>query len=208
MHYFYLHGFASSPRSQKAQDMSDRFAQLHLPLVIPDLNQGDFTHLTLSRQIQQVQALLPPTPVTLIGSSLGGLTAAWVGQLCPQVSRMVLLAPAFGFLAHWLPKLGTAQLQEWQRSDRLLVFHHSQGKLEPLHYGFVEDCATYRETELQRPIPTLILHGVHDEVIPVAASEAFSRDRPWVQLMPLDSDHGLLNVGTEIWQATRNFCQV
>ncbi len=188
--------------------MSDRFAQLQLSLVIPDLNQDDFAHLTLSRQIQQVQALLPSTPVTLIGSSLGGLTAAWVGQLCPQVSRLVLLAPAFDFLAHWLPKLGTAQLEEWQRSDRLLVFHQAEGKLVPLHYGFVEDCATYRETELQRPIPTLILHGSHDDVIPVAASAAFARDRPWVQFMSLDSDHGLLDVGTEIWQATQAFCQV
>jgi uncharacterized protein len=208
MHYFYLHGFASSPRSRKAQDMRDRFAQLQLPLVIPDLNQGDFAHLTLSRQIQQVQALLPATPVTLIGSSLGGLTAAWVGQFCPHVSRLVLLAPAFDFLAHWLPKLGTTQLQEWQRSDRLWVFHSAEGKQLPLHYGFVEDCATYRETELQRPIPTLILHGIHDEVIPVAASAAFARDRSWVQLTSLDSDHGLLDVGPEIWQATQAFCQI
>jgi uncharacterized protein len=208
MHYFYLHGFASSPRSRKAQDMRDRFAQRQLSLVIPDLNQADFIHLTLSRQIQQVQALLPPTPVTLIGSSLGGLTAAWVAQNCPQVSRLVLLAPAFGFLEYWLPKLGAAQLHQWQTSDRLAVFHHAEGIVVPLHYGFVEDCATYRDTELQRPVLTLILHGQRDEVIPLNASLDFARDRPWVQLMALDSDHGLLDVSAEIWQATSQFCQL
>ncbi len=73
--YIYLHGFASGPRSQKARDLGDQFARLNIPLTIPDLNQGDFTHLTLTRQIKQVEALFPPapTPVTLIGSSFGGL---------------------------------------------------------------------------------------------------------------------------------------
>ncbi len=206
MHYVYLHGFASSPRSRKACDLRDRFAQLDLPLVTPDLNQGDFPHLTLSRQIQQVKAVLPQASVTLLGSSLGGLTAAWVAQHCPQVTRLVLLAPAFGFLSHWLPQLGAAQLHQWQTSDRLSVFHHGVGKPLPLHYGFVEDCRSYDDSALRRPIPTLILHGHQDTVIPIDASIKFARDRPWVQLMPLDSDHGLLNVSGEIWAAIAPFC--
>jgi predicted esterase YcpF (UPF0227 family) len=115
-HYIYLHGFASSPRSTKATDLRDRFANLNIPLTVPDLNQGDFTHLTLSRQIQQVEVLFPPAPesVTLIGSSFGGLTAAWLGEKHLQVDRLVLLAPAFGFLDHWLSRLGEVQVKQWQ----------------------------------------------------------------------------------------------
>src|SRR5688572_7467401 len=103
-HYIYLHGFASSPRSAKAQDLRDRFQSLGIELTIPDLNHPDFTHLTLTRQLEQVVALLPAdaTPVTLIGSSFGGLTAAWAAQTHPQIQRLVLLAPAFQFLDHWL----------------------------------------------------------------------------------------------------------
>jgi hypothetical protein len=68
MKFIYLHGFASSPRSTKAQDLLDRFTSLGLTLEIPDLNQGNFSHLTLSRQLAQVKALLPENePVTLIG---------------------------------------------------------------------------------------------------------------------------------------------
>ncbi|MBW4549590.1 MAG: alpha/beta fold hydrolase [Aphanocapsa sp. GSE-SYN-MK-11-07L] len=94
--YIYLHGFASGPKSTKAVYLSDRFANAGVPLVVPDLNQDNFYHLTLSRQIAQVEALLPvDTPITLIGSSFGGLTAAWVAQRCPQVARLILLAPAF-----------------------------------------------------------------------------------------------------------------
>jgi predicted esterase YcpF (UPF0227 family) len=111
MRYIYLHGFASSPRSHKARDLEQRFARLGQSLLIPDLNQADFSHLTLTRQMRQVEPLLPPppTPVTLMGSSLGGLTAVWLAEQQPQVQRLVLLAPAFGLLSHWLLKLGETE---------------------------------------------------------------------------------------------------
>ncbi len=210
MHYFYLHGFASSPQSRKAQELGDRFTQRHLPLRIPDLNQGDFHHLTLTRQLHQVGTEIAARngPITLIGASFGGLTAAWLGQQHPQVERLVLLAPAFQFLDHWLPKLGTAQLQQWQTQGDIAVYHYGANQLLPLHYGFVEDCAQYDLATLQRPIPTLILHGQHDEVIPIAASQEFARDRPWVQLHPLNTDHGMLDSTAAIWTAIQNFCHL
>lgn len=208
--HIYLHGFASSPRSTKATDLRDRFAKLNIPLTIPDLNQNDFTHLTLTRQIHQVEALFPPspTPVTVIGSSFGGLTAAWLGERHPQVQRLVLLAPAFGFLAHWLPRLGAEQVQRWQAEQCLSVYHYGVETMLPLHYKFVEDAAQYREDELRRSVPTLILHGIHDDVIPIAASLDYARTRPWVHLIELDSDHALVNVSDRIWQAIRAFCQL
>lgn len=207
--YIYLHGFASSPRSAKAQALGDRFQAKGLPLLIPDLNQGNFTGLTLSRQIQQVQALFPPepTPVTLIGSSFGGLTAAWLGDRFPQVQRLILLAPAFQFLAHWLPKLGEAELQRWQTEGVLSVYHYGVQKSLPLSYRFIADASQYEEAQLRRAIPTLILHGQHDDVIPIQASRTYA-ERPWVRLIELDSDHALGNVQTEIWQAIQSFCQI
>ena len=207
-HYIYLHGFASSPRSTKATDLRGRFANLNIPLTVPDLNQGNFTHLTLSRQVQQVEALFPPAPesVTLIGSSFGGLTAAWLGEKHAQVDRLVLLAPAFGFLDHWLSRLGEVQVKQWQTDDYLPVYHYGKAKKLPLSYGFVMDAMQYREETIARSLPTLILHGKHDEVIPLQASRAFAKGRPWVQLIELDSDHALTNVSTEIWQAIQSFC--
>lgn len=208
--YIYLHGFASSPKSAKAQDISDRFTQIHTKLKIPDLNAGDFSQLTITRQIAQVAAELnnDSTPVTLIGSSLGGLTAAHLGQQNLQVQRLVLLAPAFGFLSHWLPKLGDEKVQRWQQEKSIMVYHYGEEQLIPLSYDFVIDAAQYQEKLLQRPISTLILHGKKDEVIPVEASRDFARFRPWVQLIELDSDHALGNVMEEIWQAIHLFCQL
>ncbi|NJR76570.1 MAG: alpha/beta fold hydrolase [Scytonema sp. CRU_2_7] len=209
-YFIYLHGFASSPNSAKARDISDRFAQIHTDIKIPNLNAGDFSHLTITRQVSQVVAEFPDdsVPVTLIGSSLGGLTAAHLGEKYPQVQRLVLLAPAFGFLSHWLPQLGDEQVQRWQQEKYLKVYHYGEGRELPLSYDFVTDAAQYQQDLLQRPIPTLILHGTKDEVIPITASREFGRSRSWVNLVELDSDHSLGNVMEEIWQAIHLFCQL
>ncbi len=210
MHYIYLHGFASSPNSAKARDISDRFSQIKTKLKIPDLNAGDFSQLTITRQITQVVAEFSnnSTPITLIGSSLGGLTAAHLGQQYLQVQRLVLLAPAFGFLSHWLPKIGNEEVQRWQQEKYIMVYHYGEERSIPLSYNFVTDATQYQEQLLQRPIPTLILHGKKDEVIPIKASLDFARLRPWVELVELDSDHALGNVMEEIWQAIHLFCQL
>lgn len=204
---YYLHGFASSPQSAKAEYLRDRFAALQINLKAPDLNQDDFSHLTITRQISQVKGelLSEVLPVTLIGSSLGGLTAAWLGQQS-QVQNLVLLAPAFGFLYHWLPQLGEEKLHLWQQSQYLMVYHYGEKRSLSLSYEFARDAAQYQDEQLVRPIPTLILHGRDDEVIPIQASRDFAAVRPWVQLIELDSDHSLVNVLPEIWQAIQVFC--
>ncbi|MBD2412893.1 esterase [Nostoc calcicola FACHB-389] len=208
--YIYLHGFVSSPKSAKAQYIGDRFTEIHTELKIPDLNAGDFSQLTITRQIAQVAAELPKdsTPVTLIGSSLGGLIAAHLAQQHLQIQRLVLLAPAFGFLSHWLLKFTDEEIHRWQQEKYLMVYHYGEGRSLPLSYDFVTDAAQYQEELLQRPIPTLILHGKNDEVIPVEASRNFQLSRPWVELVELNSDHALGNVMEEIWQAIRLFWQL
>ncbi|WP_026082469.1 YqiA/YcfP family alpha/beta fold hydrolase [Mastigocladopsis repens] len=210
LHYIYLHGFASSPHSAKAQNLRSCFAQANVKLKIPDLNASDFSHLTITRQITQIASEFnhDSTSVTLIGSSLGGLSSAHLGQQYAQVQRLVLLAPAFGFLSHWLPKLGDETVQRWQKEKYLMVYHYGEEEKLPLSYDFVTDASQYKEDLLQRPIPTLILHGRHDEVIPIQASRDFAQKRPWVELVEFDSDHGLGNVMAEIWQAIRLFCQL
>jgi uncharacterized protein len=188
MKYLYLHGFASSPRSTKAQQLLNRIPSL----VIPDLNQNDFQNLTLTRQIQQVKSLINE-PAILIGSSFGGLTAAWVAQDCEWVDRMILLAPAFD----WLPPFE-------QPGQPTLVYHY--GEKRSLNYKIVEDLAQYNEDNLRKNIPTLILHGIWDETIPIERSRQFAATRSWVNLIELESDHGLTDRENEVWQAILEFC--
>ena len=204
--YLYLHGFASGPQSRKAQCFVKRLAGLGIAVNVPDLNQGDFANLSLSRQIAQGTALLDrDRPATVIGSSFGGLTAAWLGERLPQIDRLVLLAPAFGFPGSWRSRLGDAALQRWQATGTLRVFHYGDRTERVLNYGFLEDGDRYAWQTLARPIPTLILHGKGDETVPISVSQDYSRDRPWVTLLELDSDHALTDSLDHLWTEARQF---
>ena len=200
MEYIYLHGFASSPESTKAQAFRDRFAQFKITLKIPDLNQGDFSSLTLTRQIEQVTKMLTSAPVTLIGSSFGGLTAAWVAQRHSQIERLVLMAPAFSFLSNWLPRISQTQLFQWLETGYMPVYHYGYKQTLNISYDFITDLLQYSESRLQRSVPTLIFHGDNDLVIPIQASKNYAQQRPWVKLIELKSDHALTDKLPEIWQ--------
>lgn len=205
--YIYLHGFASGPQSTKAQFFDKSFQNMGLAIEIPDLNGDEFSCLTLTRQIDQVSPLIKQSefPVTLIGSSLGGLTAAWLAETCFQVQRLVLLAPAFNFGPIWSGQLGEKTLIDWQNSGSLLVYHYGYRRSVPIYYKFVEDLANYPQEQLIREIPTLIIHGRADEVIPVENSRHYAINRPWVQLIELDSDHALTDVMMGIWAEMQSF---
>jgi predicted esterase YcpF (UPF0227 family) len=208
--YIYLHGFASGPGSTKAKYIREQFARIGIELQVPDLNQDDFTHLTISRQIAQVVDLFPTdgSPITLIGSSLGGWISTIIAQDYLSVERLVLLAPAFDFPYHWLPKIGDRALSSWKNTGYLPLYHHAIKSLLPLHYNFLVDTLKYPLSEIDRVLPSLIIHGINDDVIPVAASRDFAKERGWVELLEWDSDHQLTDLNDRIWQEILRFCQL
>ena len=208
--FFYLHGFASGPSSSKGVFLKQKLDELGIELQIPDFNEGGFTELTVSRQIQQVCDCLSDAPAILIGSSLGGLTAAWVAERMPQVERVVLLAPAFEFASRWQASLGKQALLDWQESGVRQFYHYGQRQELPLNYRFVEDAMGYRERDLQRPVATEIVHGRQDCVVPVEVSQTYAGDRDWVTLHELESDHALGDRESKnaIWEVTQTFCDL
>ena len=207
MHYLYLHGFASGPQSFKAQAIADRLTQQDQTITLPDFNAGGFADLTLTRQIAQVERAIgqtPNTPITLIGSSFGGLTALWVAERCPQVERLVLLAPALGFPESWYQRLSAEQLATWQSTGELMVYHYGEGRSLPLKLSFWEDAQRYRWQDLRRSLPTVILHGRNDETVSIDLSRQWVADRPWCRLVELDTDHSMGDAIEPIWQAIIN----
>lgn len=208
--FIYLHGWTSSPSSYKAKFFKQCFAQREIDLQVPDFNQEDFFHLTLTRQIQQVNLLLShQEKVTLIGSSLGGLTALWVAEQQAQVEQLVLLAPALNFLMNSVRLVGTVKYAQWCQQGEASFYHYGQKKEVLLSYEFIRDMYRYDDVSLQRQLPTLILHGDKDEVIPIETSKSFVVNRPWIQFMELrEADHSLEHVQETLWQTVKDFCQV
>jgi pimeloyl-ACP methyl ester carboxylesterase len=194
----YVHGFASSPRSRKAAAFERAFAARGERLSIPLMDEGDFEHLTIRRQLAVLERTIAKNPVSLIGSSMGGFLASLYAAAHPGISRIVLLAPAFGFARRWQSKF------EQTKPSYFEVYHYGDATVRRVHYGLIEDALAYPAAPAF-PQPALIFHGIHDDVIPVDSSREFAAAHTNVRLIELDSDHELLNVLDRIVDEAVNF---
>ena len=199
----YLHGFASAPTSRKARFFSERFSAQGYTLETPDLTAGDFEHLTIGGQLAVIEQLLQGHPATLIGSSMGGYLAALYASRHPEVERLLLLAPAFGFAQHWEETFGHAALKLWRESGVLPVYHYGDQRLRHLNYKIVEESRQWVPAPAFAQ-PAQIFHGTQDSVVPISISEAYVKRHPHVALTPVDSDHELGSALTEIWDKSVN----
>jgi pimeloyl-ACP methyl ester carboxylesterase len=204
MRFLYLHGFASGPRSRKAEALRSALATRHIELEIPRLDGGDFEHLTITGQLDVIERILDGNPVRLAGSSMGGYLAALYASTHSEVDRLVLLAPAFSFSERWEHLLSPVQMAAWRDSGRLEVFHYAEGGMRNVHYGLIEDARRYPALPDFRQ-PARIFHGTRDTVVPIELSRAFAAQHPNAALTELDSDHELLNVLPEIAAAAVEF---
>ena len=194
--FIYLHGFASSPGSAKATAFKKEFDRGCYPLIVPDLEGGDFENLTLSRQVRTIEGCLDQFPEKrfgLIGSSLGGYLAALVAQRRKEVAAVYLMAPAFNFLQRWRQRLKDELSTFPGNSDLIWIFHFRYNKNVPLKAGIFKDAEKWDRVPMDRQLPMRIVHGIHDDSVPVKESRDFSEHRPWCRLEELDADHGLLS---------------
>jgi uncharacterized protein len=189
----YLHGFASGPNSTKARHFRQRLEQAGVAVDVPDLAAGDFEHLTLTGQLRVIERAAAGWPVALVGSSMGGYLAALYAARHPEVTRLVLMAPAFGFARRWTEYLGPAQVEEWRRTGAMEVMHYGDNRNRLLSYALLEDAAGYEEFP-DFAQPALIFHGEHDDVVPVEFSVRFAATHPNVRLEVVNSGHELIDV--------------
>jgi hypothetical protein len=200
----YLHGFASSPVSRKAQFFFAQLKQLGFQVEVPDLEGGDFEHLTLSKQLAVVARVAQSGPVTLIGSSMGGYLAALYAATHPEVERLILMAPAFGFYQLWIDELGPERLRAWEETNALAVFHYGEGRSMPVAFEMLRDARQFPAFP-NFSQPGLLLHGVADSVVPVQKSIEFAATHRNVRLIQFPSNHELTDVLDGMWNASKEF---
>jgi pimeloyl-ACP methyl ester carboxylesterase len=207
-HVFYLHGFASSPKSTKVGYFRERFREAGIELACPDFNQPDFATLTLTRMLEQLgDALgrLDGAPATLIGSSLGGTLAILAAdRFAAQVDRVVLMAPAVMFAKPGHHLLPPERIQEWRRRGSLPFFHYADNAERELGFAFYEDSLRHDAFHAALRQPALIFQGLHDASVDHRTVEAFAKTRPNVTLSLLDDDHQLIASLPRMWTDIRH----
>ena len=194
MQVLYLHGFASGPKSKKAVAFAEHYGQRGIAVERLDLRVPSFEHLRLSAMIDHVRAQVRG-PAIVIGSSLGGLTAAHVAAREPRVQAAVLLAPAFQLVERWRAQLEAAgEWDDWKKSGWREVYDYSTGDSARIDYGFIEDAERVDTGFPDVKQPALILHGTGDETVPITRSREFAHAHGNARLVELADGHELGNV--------------
>lgn len=176
----FLPGFGSVRSGAKATSLGIELASRGARLLALDYeghggSTGSFATLSVSRHLRDalavIGALAPAPPLTVIGSSLGGLVAARAAaKLQPHVHRLALIAPAFGFRERFERRLGEAALEHWERTN--VLRYSGEHFCAEIAFDLLRDARTLDEDELARAIdvPTLLVHGTDDVTVPIECS--------------------------------------
>lgn len=211
----YLYGFASGPQSDKAQFFKNKFTSLGVTFDIFDYipDEESFRNLTTSLLLENLHSYIelnyPKEHIILFGSSFGGFLLTWYVSRHPErIRKLILMAPALRFSVSSVCKIHGITPSLWKKQGFVLVSHYRYNREIPLNYTFYEDLLTnpppdFKNVEI--PIPTLILHGKSDEVVPVAWSQTFADLNQQVLLYTLEGNHQLLDQKEIMWELVKEF---
>ncbi len=204
----YLHGFASSGRGTKAQYFRENFEVLpQVTFHAFEFNPTpmDFEFMTITGLINRLRQYVldhPHMHLSFIGSSLGALVALHYAHRFGGVGKMLLLAPALTYLAD---KFSAAEIEQWQKNGTIHLAHYAFETELPLRYNYHRDGRQYLEP-VPPPTPLMIIHGVHDEVVPIENSRRYVARYPdQAQLVEVGADHQLNTRLALIWERSRSF---
>jgi len=189
----YLHGFASVQTGEKALYFRDRllargYAYFTLDFRGHGQSSGSMRELTATRLLEDCELVVDHLRsqyknIVLIGSSLGGWTACWHAARHPnQIAANILIAPGFGFPATILRSLTPAELKRW-KEDGTIAFRNEYCNVE-LGYSLIQDASNYLLASLKASYrtPSLIIHGMQDEIVDYRQSLDFIQECEFPQL--------------------------
>lgn len=204
-----LHGFFSNRQSLNAKAAVDGFVQHGMNVIAPDFygrgdSDGAFGDLTVAKAVETVASVIahirqtdPAQKIILTGGSFGGLVAMHVtAQFRNDIKLLILRAPVSDWKAVWDKDLTPQQFAQWDRDGSFTA---------PMPWGqTVTFCRALYDEMMQGTvyadiapaisIPTLIVHGTADDVVPLEQSERLNNIIKNSDLIILDgADHGFEN---------------
>jgi alpha-beta hydrolase superfamily lysophospholipase len=157
--WLFAHGFGSDRRGAKATAVREAAGRAGASFVALDFrghgeSSGEIAALTPSRMLEDldvvVEALVPrDATLCVVGSSLGGLAAAWWSATRERKpAANVLVAPAFGFLDRFLAEIGPERAAAWAREG--VLRYRNEWLDVPLRHALVEDARRLSTTASRR----------------------------------------------------------
>jgi pimeloyl-ACP methyl ester carboxylesterase len=176
-----LHGFLSSKEDMFS--VAEALQKAGIDSLAIDYNghgesEGEFSNYTVSAAVDDCKAAIEYalsngySSVGIFGFSIGGFVALNVAKSIPRkIKALVLGSPVSDFTALF----GRADLQDWKSTGMLRS--PNMGLNIHLDYKFFEDGTALngygKFSKIE--IPSLILHGTKDEVVPPQQSEELAK---------------------------------
>ncbi len=192
----YLHGFASSPTSNKANHILNFLKNKDIKFYVPDLNCGDFTNVTLTKMLNAIIKSISGIEgkFIIVGSSLGGYLASLYAENTPKPpEKMLLLAPGFNLYNLFRNWLGDTGIKEWELNGFFNFMHYSYKRELPLSYAFYRDLEIHTDIPVIKNISIHIIHGTEDNVVPPSITKKFIKKNPEATVEFVKDTHELPN---------------
>lgn len=217
----FLHGFASDQKGEKALYFCERFVAAGAAYLAFDMrghgaSSGGMKDLTITRCLTDLEAIMRIIPPAcprriLVGSSFGGVIATLYAIRHPEeIAATILIAPGLFFVDNLRRSLGQEGLRKLEGEGAVTV--KSEWVEITLGRALFDDALNYPAEELlaRARVPTLILHGTDDTVVPPEGSLAFLRKAPARPLslhLIAGGDHRLTAHKEALFQHMLAFCK-
>ncbi|MCB9529584.1 MAG: prolyl oligopeptidase family serine peptidase [Myxococcales bacterium] len=189
MHCLFAHGFEGVPNGHKTRYLREA---LGFEVTAPLMNR---TGWSFEDQVGVVLEAVDADPQIglLVGSSLGAFAVAVAAaRRRSRALKLVLMAPAIGIHACWVEQLGEDGMKLWAEMGALQYQHQGVGEQVELPYRLWTQCRD--EAGVIATHPTVVVHGLRDDVIPMQHALAFALRSPGVKrLIGVDDGHRLLD---------------
>jgi pimeloyl-ACP methyl ester carboxylesterase len=197
----FLHGFEGVPTGRKTVFLRE---QLGYEVIAPEMGHRgwafeDHVGVVLDELDRD------PTINLVVGSSLGAFAGAVAAGRRPgRPLRLVLLATAVGVHEAWARQMGTDGMGLWRDEGRIVYRHLGIDQDIELPYAMWTGCRDAEGVQIEHPC--VLIHGKHDEVIPVEHAVALAKRSPGVGRLNVVSDgHRLLESLDVMAEAVRSF---
>jgi pimeloyl-ACP methyl ester carboxylesterase len=187
MKILFAHGFEGSNGGTKPTYLRDTLGH---EVIAPTMYGLGWT---FEGHVQSVLKALDTQPDirAVVGSSMGGFASTVALSRRPELKVVaVLLAPAIGIHQKWADTYGPETMERWAKEGSIQYWHRSLERNIDLPYTFWTQCRDAADVTMQHPC--VIIHGVDDDVVPIANSEAlFARSSGVKSLIKTDDGHRL-----------------
>jgi alpha-beta hydrolase superfamily lysophospholipase len=186
----FLHGLGSLRNGEKAASLEQACARRGWAFAAFDLrghgeSTGTMFDLCCSNILEDLEAIRQAlarrgfSRLCPVGSSMGGWATLWWTLTNPTaIPGAVLLAPALHFPLGLWKRLSPQDQEAWQRTGRLRLVNDWMDA--ELGYQLIEDAKNFPLEKLVTSWnkPTLIFHGMQDDVVPYQNTLDFAQRLP------------------------------